>query len=84
MGEAERLCLASRNTVKKNHGELESVLVTYSFVISLDKSDSDGWHKDSLDFEITWETWSGANRCISIGRTKCKAIHLGKGNQECQ
>lgn len=83
MGEAERLCPASRNTVIK-HGELESVLVTYSFVINLGKSDSDGQHKGNLDFEITWETWSSANRCVSIGRAKYKVIHLGKGNQVCQ
>lgn len=31
-------------------GELESVLVTHSFVIIVNKSDRDGHHKGSFDF----------------------------------
>lgn len=32
-------------------GELERVPVTYSFVVSVGKSDSDSHHKGSLDFK---------------------------------
>lgn len=48
MGEAKRLC----PSLKKHYsmdGELESMLITYSFVINIDKSDSDDYHKGSLD-----------------------------------
>ena len=56
-------------------GELETVPFTYSFVISLGKSDRDGY---SLDFEMTWETWGSANRCISTSRNKCEVIYSAR------
>lgn len=68
MGEAERLCPVWRNTVERV-GELETVPFTYSCIINLGKSDEDGC---SLDFEMTWKTWSSAIDTCLLAETHVK------------